>query len=257
MNRLLQAGRRWLFLDYDGTLDDFAPTPDHVLPNPQVIDRVTCLSRQADTRLVVLSGRRLDHVLSLLPVPGVFLAGTYGIEIHLPDGQRLVRAAYDMLRPPLEAVKSRWAQLIAGRGGFYLEDKTWALALHARYAAAGEVDRVLDAARDITTNALSSGHFRLLGGNRFLEIAPAPADKGRTVEYILDRYAWPGAVPFYLGDDDKDEAAFKVINSRGGMTMLVAPQPRVTHAACRLESPGAARQWLGELCARLQRDSPA
>ena len=32
--RLAQAERLWLFLDYDDTLADFAPTPEHVNSDP-------------------------------------------------------------------------------------------------------------------------------------------------------------------------------------------------------------------------------
>ena len=41
--RLVGARRLWLFLDYDGTLADFADTPEHVNPDPEVIDLLTGL----------------------------------------------------------------------------------------------------------------------------------------------------------------------------------------------------------------------
>ncbi|HLF28477.1 MAG TPA: trehalose-phosphatase [Anaerolineae bacterium] len=251
LQRLIQAERRWLFLDYDGTLDEFAPTPDHVLPNPEVIELVTRLSRCPHTRVVVLSGRRLGHVLSLLPVPGVLLAGAYGIELHLPDGERLARATYDAVRPALENLKPRWAQLIAGRQGFSLEDKIWALALHARFAEAREAEAVLSVARAAATEALSAGPFRLLGGHRFLEVGPKLAHKGETVRYIFERYPWPGALSVYVGDDDKDEEAFEVIKAHGGIPILAASEPRATHADCRLESPQRVREWLSVLVEHL------
>jgi trehalose 6-phosphate phosphatase len=87
----------------------------------------------------------------------------------------------------------------------------------------------------------------VLGGHKFLEIAPLLAHKGRTVEYLLGRYAWPGASLLYLGDDDKDEEAFGVIKARGGVAVVVAPEPRETRADCRLEAPRAARRWLETL----------
>jgi hypothetical protein len=37
-------------------------------------------------------------------------------------------------------VKPRWERLIADRDGFFLEDKGWALAIHARFAADGEAE---------------------------------------------------------------------------------------------------------------------
>jgi trehalose-6-phosphatase len=105
---------------------------------------------------------------------------------------------------------------------------------------------VLSDARRIAVEKAYFGPFRVLGGHRFLEIAPLLAHKGRTVDYLLSRYAWPGARLLYLGDDDKDEEAFGVIQARG------ASEPRETTADCRLESPGAARRWLRVLLALLK-----
>jgi len=249
--RLAQAERLWLFLDYDGTLADFAPTPEHVNPNPEVVGLLTRLAQHPQLRIAVVSGRRLSHVQALLPVPGIFLAGTYGIELQTPEGERINRVGYGAIRPALDTLKPRWLRLIADREGFLLEDKGWALALHARFADDDEAERVLATARRMATEVAPSRLFRLLGGHKFLEIGPRLAHKGRTVHYLLDRYPWPGALPVYLGDDDKDEEAFGVIKARGGIAILIAPEPRKTKADYRLESPQAARHWLKTLLARL------
>jgi trehalose 6-phosphate phosphatase len=244
---LAQAKRLWLFLDYDGTLADFAPTPEHVDPDPELVDLLARLAQRSRLRISVISGRRLSHVQALVPVAGVLLAGTYGIEMQTPEGEQSNRATYETIRPALDALKPRWEQLIADREGFILEDKGWALALHARFAAEDLAERVLDGARQMATEVASLGPFRLLGGHKFLEIGPALAHKGRTVEYLLERYPWPGALPVYVGDDDKDEEAFGVIKAHGGIAILVAREPRPTQADCRLESPQAVRQWLETL----------
>ena len=245
--RLAQAERLWLFLDYDGTLADFAPTPDHVNPDPELIGLLTRLARHPRIRMAVISGRRLSHVEVLVPVTGVFLAGTYGIEIRTSEGERINRVEYEAIRRTLNALKSRWLRLTAGRDGFYLEDKYWALALHARFADEDEAEEVLTAARSMATGAACSGPFRLLGGHKFLEIGPTLAHKGQTVDYLLDRYPWPGALPVYLGDDDKDEEAFGVVRARGGIAILVTRVPRDTKADCCLESPRAVHHWLENL----------
>ena len=247
--RLAQAERLWLFLDYDGTLADFAPTPDHVDPDSELIGLLTRLARDPCIRMAVISGRRLSHVEALVPVPGIFLVGTYGIELQTPEGERINRVEYDAVRPTLDALKPHWKQVIADREGFFLEDKGWALALHARFVHHDEAEKVLAAARRMATGAARSGLFRLLGGHKFLEIGPTLAHKGQTVHYLLDRYPWPGALPVYLGDDDKDEEAFGVVKARGGVAIVVAQEPRSTQANCRLESPKAARHWLEGLLA--------
>jgi trehalose-phosphatase len=242
-----QEKRLWLFLDYDGTLADFAPTPEHVCPDPELIDLLTHLVQHPHIRVAVVSGRRLHHVEQLVPVPGVFLAGTYGIELRTPSGKRCNRLDYDEIRSTLSSLKPAWSELIAGREGFFLEDKGWALALHARFASAEEAQEVLESARHMTDGQVSQERFRLLGGHRFLEIVPRGAHKGQTVAYLLDTYPWLGALVVYLGDDDKDEEAFGVVRDRGGIAVLVASEPRDTRADCRLKSPQAARRWLNDL----------
>ncbi len=255
---LAQAGRLWLFLDYDGTLADFARTPNQVRADPELVGLLARLAQHPRIFVAVVSGRRLSHVEILVPVPGILLAGTYGVELRMPNGKRIDRVDYQAIRPTLDAVKPEWQALIAGRDGFHLEDKDWALALHARFAGEAAAEQVLSAARRLATEAIDGGQpdrFRLLGGHKFLEIGPRLAHKGRTIDYLLDQYPLSGALPVYLGDDDKDEEAFGVVKARGGIPIVVAAEPRDTVAAFRLESPQAAREWLERLLVRL--DAPA
>ena len=248
--RLSQAERLRLFLDYDGTLADFAATPETVHPDPDLVALLTRLARDPRLHVAVVSGRRLSHVERLVPVPGILLAGTYGIELLTPEGERIDRLEYGTIRPALETLKPQWAHLIAGREGFYLEDKGWTLALHARFASRHESEYILAEARRMAVEAsreADPGLFRLLGGHKFLELGPRLAHKGRAVEYLLAQYPWPGSLPIYLGDDDKDEEAFGVIKAHGGFAIVVAPEPRETQADLRLPSTQAARRWLGTL----------
>jgi trehalose 6-phosphate phosphatase len=250
--RLDHAPRLGLFLDYDGTLADFAPTPEHVDPDPHLIALLARLARSPRIRVAVISGRRLSHVEKLVPVADVLLAGTYGVELRTPDGEHIDRVSYSAVRPPLEELKPRWARLIAERDGFFLEDKDWALAIHARFADPAQAEAILAQARRLAMNTARAGPFRILGGDRFLEVGPHLANKGTTVAYLLQQDPWADALPLYLGDDDKDEEAFGVIQAHGGIAILVCPEPRQTEADCRLESPQAARRWLDGVADRWQ-----
>jgi trehalose-phosphatase len=252
--RIGEAERLWLFLDYDGTLADFAPTPEHVKPQAEVVSLVADLAGLRAVRVAVISGRRLSHVEQLVPVPQVVLAGTYGVELRLPGGERVDRVSYDEVRPVLEAIKPRWERLIGDRDGFFLEDKGWALAIHAKLAADDEAEEVLDEGRRTAAigvgKVTNSDVFRVLGGHKFLEIGPALAHKGKTVEYLLERYPW-NALPLYVGDDDKDEEAFGVIHARGGIAVRVCEEPCETQADGRLDSPKEVREWLARLPGQL------
>jgi trehalose-phosphatase len=243
-DRLARADTVWLFLDYDGTLADFEISPEHVRPDAKLIALIGDLVQRPRTSVAVVSGRRLRHIQALVPVPGVLLAGTYGIELQMPSGERIDRLAYAAVRPMLDAIKPDWEQLIAGRQGFFLEDKGWALALHARFADDAEAVTVLRIGRRLASDIARANPFRVLGGHKFLEIGPKLAHKGRTVAYLLDRHAAGDSLPLYIGDDDKDEEAFEEIKARDGIAILVASEPRETIADCRLASPQATREWL-------------
>ena len=245
-----QSRHLWLFLDYDGTLADFAPTPEHIEPNPEIITLLEGLARKPNLRLTVLSGRRLDHIRLLLPLSGVFLAGTYGIELLTPIGEIIRRVEYDAIRPALETLKPQWAQAIRGRDGFFLEDKGWALALHARFADDVEAGEVLARVQQATSAALLTDHFRILGGHKFLEIAPRLASKKETVAYLLDQFPLPEARLLYIGDDDKDEEAFSLIHAHGGIALKVRQPSQAelpTEADFFLASPAETLHWLRSL----------
>jgi trehalose-phosphatase len=239
----------WLFLDYDGTLSDFAPNPDIIESKPEVIERIEHLIQHPHIRVSVISGRRLEHVKNLVPVSGILLAGTYGIEIRTPDGYELHREDYDLIRPVLDWIKPRWEALLSDKEGFYLEDKGWSLAIHARFAQSQQADQVMSSARQYILEIENKNHFRVLGGDRFLEIGPKKAHKGDTVRFLLERYPFPGALPVYVGDDDKDEEAFEVVIAAGGTAIQVSWQERQSLANARLKNPEAVLNWLKSLTA--------
>ena len=249
--KINQAPSLWLFLDYDGTLADFAATPDVILPDEELIALVTALSERPDIRLTIISGRRLAHIQALLPVPGILKAGSYGLEMEGVSGNLVHHVEYDTIRPLLDELKGQWAQLLQGREGFYLEDKGWTLAIHAKDASEEEAAAVLPQARLQAQTLLdeqAGDLFRLLGGHRFLECGPQTADKKRAVESLLEIGSRPqDALLIYLGDDDKDEVAFEAIHAHNGLAVGVGDRMRESSADCWLPSPRAVRRWLREL----------
>jgi trehalose 6-phosphate phosphatase len=252
IDELRRARKIWLFLDYDGTLAEFAPTPDDILPDQELIDILTQLANIPELRVSIVSGRRLSHIQSLLPVPGVLLAGSYGVEMQTEEGDEVYQVKYDEIRPALEAVKPKWQSLLDGKKGFYLEDKGWTLAIHAKDAEEEEAESVLSSAVPEAEETASLEPFRVIGGLKFIEIGPHLANKGFTIDFLLEEFPWKNAELVYIGDDDKDEDAFEVIKEHGGITIVVAKVPRPTKADYRLESPKAVRTWLSGLRKKYQ-----
>ena len=247
---LVQAERLWLFLDYDGTVADFAPVRGQVTPDREVVDLLARLSSHPTIRVAVISGRRLSDVQTLLPVQGIYLGGVYGLEVQTPDQEIIQRAEYQYVRQFIDRLKLLWEGIVVSRPGFYLEDKDWSLALHTPVDGSADIDQVLSAAQQAAGDVLPVNQFHFIGGTKFLEAAPVEADKGKTVGYLLSNFQWPDSRLLYIGDDDQDVQAFEVIHSNGGITILVSgPGRRLgpPHADLILPSPQAVRRWLQNL----------
>jgi trehalose-phosphatase len=253
--RIHQARAYWLFIDYDGTIADFAANPDIVIPDSDLIRLIFQLSRHPAIRVAIVSGRRLQHIRRLVPVTGIWLAGTYGIELFTPAGAEIKLLDFDKVRPLLDRLKAEWEGLIAGRSEFYLEDKGWTLAIHARLAEQEIADEVISSARKLAIEEVSDSGLNLLGGHKFLEVCPSTIDKGKTVEYLLATDPLPEALPVYIGDDDKDELGFAAVKLNGGVAILVAHREAETRADCLIASPAAVRSFLVELAAHLSAPS--
>ncbi len=242
--KIKQAETIKLILDYDGTLADFAPSPDHIFPDEDLIDLLRALSQTPNIEVVILSGRRLQHIKQLVPIAGLWRAGTYGIEIISPRRELIERIKYQEIRPQLELVKPKWHRLIDSIDGFYLEDKRWSLALHARDADPDIGLQILRDARAVLQACRLGNQFRVLGGDRFLEVAPTIADKGNAVMYLVEHNDWQQSLLLYIGDDDKDEAAFAIVQQFGGIAIKVDQGTGETIADATLGDPSRVREWL-------------
>lgn len=237
----------WIFLDYDGTLEEFAATPEDVRPDEALVELLGKLAQKRDQlRVVVLSGRPLEQLQQLLPVKGILLAGTYGIEYQDFKGKIVRLRDPGPLRGVIEELKGEWQKLARGKKGFFIEDKGAALALHSKNAAPEEAERITDRARELAREAAGKGPFYLIDSPNFLEIAPMTANKAYAVTALLGLFPSENVGLLYFGDDRRDEEAFPVVNARNGVTVVVGKEHR-SAALARIESPAEVRAWLARL----------
>jgi trehalose 6-phosphate phosphatase len=125
IRQIQNAAKLRLFLDYDGTLAEFAPTPDEIYPDSELIDLLERCDNHQRIQVSIISGRRLSHIRTLIPIPGILLAGTYGVELLDLSGRLIDRLEFDEVRPTLDKLKPRWLELIRHNRDFYLEDKRY------------------------------------------------------------------------------------------------------------------------------------
>lgn len=230
----------FIFLDYDGTLAEFAPNPDVILPDVYLIKLLRNLRDHPRVKLAIVSGRMLGHIRKLVPLEGLWLAGSYGVELIDLVGREIDLLNYGELRPRLENVKPDWESLVQDRDGFYLEDKGWSIAIHANGSNQKDVDFVIKQAKEI---GVPKG-FILQGNDHFIELCPPEADKGNAVLFIMNENQNENYIPIFLGDDERDESAFEAVRALGGTGILIAKTPSLSNADYYLSDPKMVREWL-------------
>lgn len=236
-----------VFSDFDGTLAAIAPTPDEAHILPQALDALQELAQVDDRRVLVgiLSGRRLSELRRKLPLKGILLAGNHGLEIATPVGVVLHRQARSA-KPEFAQFKATLKGTLRGFPGAWIEDKELGLAVHYRQLAP-ELSSALAAA--ISEAAAGLKTCRLMHGRCVWELRPAiDWDKGRALAYMLDiAKTAPEVLALYLGDDTTDEDAFREVNRRAGISILVSEDHVQSCATHRLGSPGEVADFLSQL----------
>jgi trehalose 6-phosphate phosphatase len=192
-----------LFLDYDGTLAPIVADPAGAGPQPgatAVLEKLVALFRT----VAVVSGRPVDYLVHALgPMPGVYVAGLYGLEARLADGSVEFAPGVSHWQVPVEVVTRR-AQADAP-AGIEVEPKGLSVTLHwrARPDAAPWAEQF--AARVTADTGLVTQGARMA-----LELRPpVDADKGTVVHQLAAGHR--AAAGF--GDDLGDLPAFVALGA--------------------------------------------
>ena len=223
-----------LFLDFDGTLVDIAPTHDAISVAPGLPAALEALSARLEERAAIVSGRSLDDLARHLGPLSLAQAGSHGADCLLASGERVGPAPPELPHDALAAMRD----FAARHEGVSIEAKPHGAAIHYRARPAAEAEVQAQAERFAQQFGL-----RLKRGKCVVELVSASADKGAAVAGFMRVAPFAGAHPVFIGDDLTDEDGFRAVAERGGFGILVG-EPRATAARFRLAGPHAVHQWL-------------
>ena len=235
-----------LLLDFDGTLVEFAPTPDAVRADASLRSLLERLQARFGGAVAILSGRPIDALDALLAPLRLPVAGLHGLERRSADGQRHAAPACG---PWLAAAQRMLQECAQACPGLLLETKTHGLALHWRRAP-----QHATAARA----AVAAVHARLqprpllIEGHAVLELREAGPDKGAALDAFMAEPPFAGRRPLYVGDDVNDFPAQRRALAQGGVAVHVGEPLEGAHAPLqrslhRLPDPRGVRAWLDSL----------
>jgi trehalose 6-phosphate phosphatase len=234
-----------LFLDFDGTLVDIAPTPDAIVVPDGLPDLLAGLARRLDGAVAVVSGRRLGDIDVYLNHRLTALAGLHGLERRRSDG------AFDRRDLPegvLAQARRELTRFAAGHEGVLVEDKGGSIGLHYRQAP-----ECADACEALTRRLAdaSDGLLVVQSGKMVSEVKANGHHKGDAVAAFMSEQPFAGRTPVYAGDDVTDENGFAKVNEMNGVSIKVTQAPANTAAVHTLADPAAMRAWLADVLAAL------
>jgi trehalose 6-phosphate phosphatase len=228
-----------ILLDIDGTILDFAPSPQQVwVPTGlrQTLARIDALTGGA---LALVSGRSLrdiDLIFSPLELAAI---GGHGAELRVAAG-----AEPTICAPPLSgALKRKLAAVTELGPGILAEDKGYSLALHFR-PAPDKADAVRAAVDEICAE-VPTGTVDILPGKLVVEIKPAGVNKAKAVCELMQHPPFAKRNPIFIGDDTTDEPVFGIIAQFGGLGFSVGRI--VADVNGHFEKPESVRAWLARI----------
>jgi trehalose 6-phosphate phosphatase len=229
-----------LFLDFDGTLADFAPTPSEVMVAAHTVDTLEVLEGKLGGALAMVTGRPIAQLYEILKDYRPIAAGLHGHELQFAAEHTVSAAPPDDV---IAAVRDEAHAISRRIDGVLVEDKGTSIALHYRAnPMVGAI--VVAAAEDLV--AASDGHFVLQRGNLVAEMLPSGTDKGVAVRSLMRRFPFAGRIPVAVGDDFTDEHMFRAVHELGGYGIVVGTR-RPTAARYMLRNPAEVAAWLGRL----------
>ncbi len=232
--QLADAGARVLMLDYDGTLAPFKIRPDQAVPYPGVVPVLDAIMAQADTRVVIVSGRRVTEVAGLLALqspPEIW--GAHGWERMSAQGVVRVQEAPEDMRRALTSAEE--AAEAFRRIGARIECKPASVALHWRGLPAIKIARLREQVRSAWQTFAAGGLLELIAFDGGLELRARGTNKEHAVKTVLAECG-AACVAAYFGDDITDEDAFRAVKGHG-LAVLVRSQLRETLADLWLRPP--------------------
>ena len=223
-------------LDFDGTLSSIVPDPAAAILIDGAAEALEHLASLCP--VAVVSGRDLDDVRSRVGVPGLWYAGSHGMELAGPDGQTYQPPTAAATAHQLTEAAAQLQVRLAHIAGVKVEAKRYSVAVHYRCVEQSQHHEVLELAA-VCAQRLG---LRQLHGRKVVDLrCDLDWNKGTAVRWICSRLPSGGRVlPIYLGDDLTDEDAFDALQTSGVAVLVRHDEDDGRRTAARFTVRGPA-----------------
>ncbi|PBQ33687.1 bifunctional alpha,alpha-trehalose-phosphate synthase (UDP-forming)/trehalose-phosphatase [Sphingobacteriaceae bacterium] len=213
-----QSKSRLILLDYDGTLTEFTRLPEHAKPKENLLNLLQRLGANSKNNLCVISGRRSSDLEAWFGNHNLTLVAEHGGSFKLTNSSEWIQIKNVDIswKPSVKEVLEK--QLLIYPDSF-VEEKEYSVAWHYR-AVNAELDEKLFIDLNKKLTAINTNNlFKILQGNKVLEIKCATINKGQAAHKLLSTGKYDFVMA--IGDDRTDEDMFEVLNEAAHVTIKV------------------------------------
>jgi trehalose 6-phosphate synthase/phosphatase len=203
----INASRKLIFLDYDGTLIPFTEHPDKAKPDRELVKLLNCVSEIPRTDVVLISGRDRQTLQSWFGNLNISLVAEHGVLIREKEKDwQLIKPLKADWKPLLLPILNVYLDRLPGS---FVEEKEFSIAWNYRSSdpelASVRVKELTDDLIHFTANI----DVQILQGIKVVEIRNAGVNKATAGMYFLSKDKFEFILA--IGDDLTDEDLFKVL----------------------------------------------
>ncbi len=244
--RIREADRIILFLDYDGTLLPIVERPELAVADEELKTLLNNLAADSKIKVIIASGRAIQTLKQLIPLRNVVYAGDHGINIEFPTGEEFKWRKARQVNPLIDKIYNELSECFRSEPDVIIEKKNSNLSVHYKLLKdANKINGVIQKTYRIVENHDKTGLLQVFEGFKIIEIRAKGWDKGKVVEIVCEKLKTTSRdLIFFIGDDITDEDGFKKIKPTGISILVKNENNRETSADYFLHNPLEVRQFL-------------
>jgi trehalose-phosphatase len=244
--RLLSVKYILLCLDFDGTITPIRPTPRQANLHHDQRQLLRKISHTKSFIVGIISGRALKDIKKKIGVKGLVFVGNHGLEIAYRK-QNFIYPAAKRFISVIATVARQLTKKLTSIPQVVLEKKRLSLSLHYRLVKKEKMARLKELFSQIIKPYVAAHKIKLTSGKKVWELRPPINwNKGKAIQWLVQRLRLKSVFCIYVGDDETDEDAFQVVNRMHGISIVVGKK-RNSCARYYLRSTTDVQRFLGEI----------
>jgi trehalose 6-phosphate synthase/phosphatase len=213
------ANNKLIFLDYDGTLQNFTSSPkvNQAKPSKKIKALLESIAKKSGVKLCIVSGRSRHALESWFGDTSLGLVAEHGAWVKYDREWTPVDSAFSQDKAALLPILKKYASRTAGA---VVEEKDFALVWHYRNVPTElAYIRTLNLKRELE-GVLGDSDIGVFHGHKILEVKLKDVHKGYAAAEMAAMY--PSEFILSIGDDYTDEDMFRSLPEEA-YTIKVGP----------------------------------